>query len=154
MFRTVFPSIIRSPRLYIQHQLYVIQFRWLHASGREMEKFHLVPSPYTHTHTHTHTHIYIYIYIYIYTHTHTYIYIYTHTHIFVCVCVGVCVSHSLHIYGRKRKIHKIRLIVLYFASSWDGLCVGNFVLCLSVDLYCVWKCAENTDLWLDCAMCI
>ena len=33
MFRTVFPSIIRSSRLYIQHQVYVIQVRWLHASG-------------------------------------------------------------------------------------------------------------------------
>jgi hypothetical protein len=33
MFRTVFPSIIRSPRLYIQRQVYVIEFRWLHASG-------------------------------------------------------------------------------------------------------------------------
>ena len=37
MFRTVFPSIIRSPRLYIRHQLYVIHVRWLHASGHEME---------------------------------------------------------------------------------------------------------------------
>jgi hypothetical protein len=33
MFRRVFPSIIRSPKLYIQRQLYVIQVRWLHASG-------------------------------------------------------------------------------------------------------------------------
>jgi len=32
MFRTVFPSIIRSSRLYIQHQVYVIQVRWLLAS--------------------------------------------------------------------------------------------------------------------------
>jgi len=31
MFRTVFPSIIRISRLYIQHQVYVIQVRWLHA---------------------------------------------------------------------------------------------------------------------------
>ena len=31
MFRTVFPSIIRS--LYIQHQVYVIQVLWLLASG-------------------------------------------------------------------------------------------------------------------------
>jgi len=29
MFRTVFPSIIRSLRLYIQHQVYVIQVLWL-----------------------------------------------------------------------------------------------------------------------------
>jgi len=32
MFRTVFPSIIRSSRLYIQHPVYVIQVCWLHAS--------------------------------------------------------------------------------------------------------------------------
>jgi len=42
MFRTVFPSIIRSRRLYIQHQVYVIQVLWLLASGNEM--FHLVPA--------------------------------------------------------------------------------------------------------------
>jgi hypothetical protein len=29
MFRTVSPSIIRSLRLYIQHQAYVIQVLWL-----------------------------------------------------------------------------------------------------------------------------
>ena len=39
MFRTVSPSIIRSLRLYIQHQVYVIQVLWLLASGNEM--FHL-----------------------------------------------------------------------------------------------------------------
>jgi len=34
MFRTVFPSIIRSSRLYIEHQeVYVVQVSWLHASG-------------------------------------------------------------------------------------------------------------------------
>jgi len=33
MFRTVFPSIIRSSRLYVQHQVYVTQVSWLHASG-------------------------------------------------------------------------------------------------------------------------
>jgi len=33
VFRTVFPSIIRSSRLYIQHQVYVIQVSWLFASG-------------------------------------------------------------------------------------------------------------------------
>jgi hypothetical protein len=38
MFRTVFPSIIRSPRLYIQRQIYVIKVRWLLASGHEMER--------------------------------------------------------------------------------------------------------------------
>ena len=32
MFRTVFPSIIMSLRLYIQHQVYVIQVLWLLAS--------------------------------------------------------------------------------------------------------------------------
>jgi len=32
MFRTVFPSIIRSLRLYIEHQVYVIQVLWLLAS--------------------------------------------------------------------------------------------------------------------------
>jgi len=45
MFRTVCPSIIRSLRLYIQHQVYVIQVLWLLASGNEMEmEFHLVPA--------------------------------------------------------------------------------------------------------------
>jgi len=29
MFRTISPSIIRSLRLYIQHQVYVIQVLWL-----------------------------------------------------------------------------------------------------------------------------
>jgi len=38
MFRTVFSSIIRSLRLYIQHQVYVIQVLCLLAS------FHLVPA--------------------------------------------------------------------------------------------------------------
>jgi hypothetical protein len=45
MFRTIFPSIIRSSRLYTQHQVYVIQISWLLASGHEMElQFHLVPA--------------------------------------------------------------------------------------------------------------
>jgi diadenosine tetraphosphate (Ap4A) HIT family hydrolase len=45
MFRTVFPSIIRSLRLYIQHQVYVMQVSGLLASGNEMElHFHLVPA--------------------------------------------------------------------------------------------------------------
>ena len=44
MIRTVFPSIIRSLRLYVQHQVYVIQVLWLFASGTEMEQFHLGPS--------------------------------------------------------------------------------------------------------------
>jgi hypothetical protein len=29
IFRTVFPSVIRSRRLYIHHQVYVIKFLWL-----------------------------------------------------------------------------------------------------------------------------
>jgi hypothetical protein len=37
MFRTVFLFIIRSLRLYIQHQVYVIQVLCLLASGNEME---------------------------------------------------------------------------------------------------------------------
>jgi len=32
MFRTVSPSIIRSLRLYIQHQVYVMRILWLLAS--------------------------------------------------------------------------------------------------------------------------
>jgi hypothetical protein len=45
MFRTVYPSIIRSLRLYIQNQVYVIQVLWLLTSGTEMElPFHLVPA--------------------------------------------------------------------------------------------------------------
>jgi hypothetical protein len=47
IFRTVFPSTIRSSRLYTQNQVhsYVIQVRWLHASGHEMRlQFHLVPA--------------------------------------------------------------------------------------------------------------
>jgi hypothetical protein len=46
MFRTVFPSIIRSLRLYTQHQVYVIQVLWSLARENEMElvyQFHLVP---------------------------------------------------------------------------------------------------------------
>jgi len=38
MFRTIFPSIIRSLKLYIQHQVRVIQVLWLLASGNEMER--------------------------------------------------------------------------------------------------------------------
>ena len=37
MFRSVFPSTIRSSRLYIQLQVYVIQVRCLFASGHGME---------------------------------------------------------------------------------------------------------------------
>jgi len=38
MFWTVFPSIIRSLRLYIQHQVHVIQVL-VTASGNEMDVF-------------------------------------------------------------------------------------------------------------------
>ena len=45
MFRMVSPSIIRSLRLYIQHQVYVIEVLWLLASGNVMElQYHLVPA--------------------------------------------------------------------------------------------------------------
>jgi hypothetical protein len=37
MFRSVSPSIIMSLRLYIQHQVYVIQILWLLARRNEME---------------------------------------------------------------------------------------------------------------------
>ena len=37
MFQTVFPSIIRSVRLYIQNQVYVVQVLWLFANGNEKE---------------------------------------------------------------------------------------------------------------------
>jgi hypothetical protein len=37
MFRTVFPSIIRSSELYIQQQAYVKRYGYLLASGNEME---------------------------------------------------------------------------------------------------------------------
>ena len=41
----VSPPVIRSLRLYIQHQVYVIQFSWLLASGNSMElQFQLVPA--------------------------------------------------------------------------------------------------------------
>ena len=43
VFRTVFPSNIRSRRLYIQHQVYVIQVLWLLASRHKME-VHLLPT--------------------------------------------------------------------------------------------------------------
>jgi hypothetical protein len=38
MFRTVFPSIIRNLRLYIQHQVYVIQVLWLLASRQTQNR--------------------------------------------------------------------------------------------------------------------
>jgi len=45
LYVSVFPSNIRSSRLYTQHQVYVIQVSLLLASGHEMErKFHLLPS--------------------------------------------------------------------------------------------------------------
>jgi len=39
MFRTVSPSIIRSLRLYIQHQVYVIQVLWLLASKQPQDLY-------------------------------------------------------------------------------------------------------------------
>jgi hypothetical protein len=41
MFRTVYPSIIRSLKLHIQHQVYVVEILWLFASGNEL---HFVPA--------------------------------------------------------------------------------------------------------------
>jgi len=38
MFRTVCPSIIRSLRLYMLHQVYVIQVLWLLSSGNEADR--------------------------------------------------------------------------------------------------------------------
>jgi hypothetical protein len=39
MFRTVSPSIIRSLRLSIQHQVYVIQVLWLFASKQSQDLY-------------------------------------------------------------------------------------------------------------------
>ena len=39
MFRTVSPSIIRSLRLYVQHQVYVIQVLWLLASNQPQKLY-------------------------------------------------------------------------------------------------------------------
>ena len=39
MFRTVFPSTIRSLRLYIQHQVYVIEVLWLLASKQSQNLY-------------------------------------------------------------------------------------------------------------------
>jgi hypothetical protein len=39
MFRTVSSSIIRSLKLYIQHQVYVIQVLWLLASKQQQEMY-------------------------------------------------------------------------------------------------------------------
>ena len=39
MFRTVSPSIIRSLRLYVQHQVYVIQVLWLLASKQPQKLY-------------------------------------------------------------------------------------------------------------------
>jgi len=41
MFRTVSPSIIRSLRLYVQHQVYVIQVLWLLASKQPQNLYHI-----------------------------------------------------------------------------------------------------------------
>jgi hypothetical protein len=42
MFRTDFPSIIRSLRLYIQHQVYVIMVLWLLASKQPQNLYGMV----------------------------------------------------------------------------------------------------------------
>jgi hypothetical protein len=44
MFQTVFPSIIKSSRLYIQQQVYTMSdsYCYLLASGNKMELVHLV----------------------------------------------------------------------------------------------------------------
>jgi len=39
VFRTVPPSIIRSLRLYIEHQVYVIQVLWLLASKQQQNLY-------------------------------------------------------------------------------------------------------------------
>ena len=39
MFQVVFPFIIRSLRLYIQHQVYVIQVLWLLASKQPQNMY-------------------------------------------------------------------------------------------------------------------
>jgi hypothetical protein len=45
IFRTVFPFITRSLRLYIQHQVCVIEVLWLLASGKEVKlQFQLLPA--------------------------------------------------------------------------------------------------------------
>ena len=46
MFRTVFPSVIRSLRLYLQHQVCVMQVLWLLASGNGMEPSSLLYNGY------------------------------------------------------------------------------------------------------------
>jgi hypothetical protein len=40
-FRTVFPSIIRSLRLYIQHQVHVIQVLWLLVSKQPQNLYEM-----------------------------------------------------------------------------------------------------------------
>jgi hypothetical protein len=43
IFRTVFPYIIRSLRMYIEHQVYVIQVLWLLASKQPQDLYvHLI----------------------------------------------------------------------------------------------------------------
>ena len=43
MFRTVSPSIISSLRLYIQHQVYVVQVLWLLASKQPQNLYGMMP---------------------------------------------------------------------------------------------------------------
>ena len=49
MFRTVFPSIIRSLRMYIQHQVYVIQVLWLLAGKQPQNVYDLYVMLYVHS---------------------------------------------------------------------------------------------------------
>jgi hypothetical protein len=42
MFRAVSPSIIRGLRLYIQHQLYVIQVLWLRKQPQNLYDIYLM----------------------------------------------------------------------------------------------------------------
>jgi len=43
MIRTVSPSIVRSVRLYVQHQVYVIQVLWLLASKQPQKVVGSIP---------------------------------------------------------------------------------------------------------------
>jgi hypothetical protein len=42
MFRTFFPSIIRSLRLYIHHQVYVVQVLWLIANKQLQNMYNMM----------------------------------------------------------------------------------------------------------------
>jgi len=81
MFRTAFPSIIRSSRLHIQQEAYVKQLLLPAASGDEMELQFVGVAAY----------IYIYIYIYIYMQPR-YIYMYVCVRIYIYIYIYIC-SH-------------------------------------------------------------